>query len=97
MGRYRVRFHVRDGTALPNFPRQYLGEQVSVAAHGVFVAMTHQGDVSTMPQLLEESQGEFLTVIFDGLVSFVEANAAVQELPTVTPREFRPGDIGGPK
>jgi hypothetical protein len=92
-----VRLHCRNGTKLPNLPRQHLREQVSVTAHGALLAMTHQGDVSTMTQLLNEPQSELLTMIFDVPVALVEANAAVQELPTVTPCEFRPGDIDGSK
>jgi len=44
----------------------------------VLIAMAHQRDIAATSQLLEQPQGEFLTMILDSLVGSIEANAAVE-------------------
>jgi hypothetical protein len=56
----------------------------------IFVAVTHQCDVSTLPELMDQPQSELLTVILDSLVGSIEPNTAVKEFTPVPASEFRP-------
>jgi hypothetical protein len=56
---------------------------VPVTLRLILMAVTHQRDVSTPPELLEQPQSELLAVILDPLVGFIEANAAVEQFMSV--------------
>jgi hypothetical protein len=93
-GNYR-KSRVEDGcpsgtlVRLPNFPREYLREQMPIAILLILIAMAHQRDVAATSQLLEQSQGELLAVILDPLVGSIETNAAVKELtPILAPQNL---------
>src|SRR5260370_26948092 len=81
---------------LPNVARQHFREQVPVTTGLIFLAVTHQRDVSTPPELLDQPQSELLTVILDPLVGFIEANAAVKQFTSVSTPEIRPTDLVEP-
>jgi hypothetical protein len=68
-----------------------------VTARLIFVAVTHQRDVSMPPELLNQPQSELLAVILDVLVAFVEANAALKEFTPIAAREICPTLTTGPE
>jgi hypothetical protein len=57
-----------------------------MATRRVLVAVTHQRDISTPPQLLDQPQSELLAVILDALVGLIEGHTTAKELtPVLTP------------
>ena len=54
-------------------------------------AMAQQGDGSGFAKLLEQPQGEFLAVVFDGVIATVNGAFLEQFLP-VTAAKLAPGD-----
>jgi len=62
----------------------------------LLIAVTHQRNVATPSHLLKQPQRELLTVILDPLIGSIETNAALEELMTVAPREFRLTNLARP-
>jgi hypothetical protein len=60
------------------------------------VAVTHQGNVSTTPKLLNQPQREFLPVILDSLIGLIEGSATTEEFAAVSATELRPTHCAGP-
>ena len=63
-----------------------------VAVNFVLRAMAHQGHGTALGQLLEQAQGKFLAVVFDGSIALVHGSGLEQFL-AVTMAEFGPGDF----
>ena len=84
-------------SGLPNLPRQNLGKQMPVAVRRIFIAVTHQGDVSTTSKLLDQPQCELLSVILDPLVGSIESSATAEEFTSVLTTKGRPTCIPSPE
>ena len=69
-------------------------EEVAVTLWLVLFALTQERDGVALRQVLEETQGELLTVIFDRAVPAIDRTTLEQFLP-IAPRKLAPGDLVG--
>lgn len=67
---------------------------MAVAVLFVFGALAHEGEGLVFGQFLEEAQCEFLAVVFDGAVFFVDG-AVGEKFGFVALGEFGPVDFFG--
>ena len=55
--------------------------------------VTHQSDITTTSELLDQPQRELLAVILDSLVGLIERITTTAELTTILPRKACPSDL----